>query len=117
MGVPGVISDPVDKPLFQLVYESRSNQAFTEEEITRLLDHSREKNRKSGITGILMYRQGVFTQVLEGEESLVRQLFERIAQDPRHREVEIRLAETIQERSFPNWSMGYSRRDLKDLLR
>lgn len=103
-------------PLFQLVYESQSNREFSERDITVLLDRSREKNRKEGITGILLYRHGVFTQVLEGEEERIWRLFEKISRDPRHRDVIVRLQQEIPERSFPNWSMGYSRRELSDVL-
>ena len=101
-------------PLFQLIYESDANRAFSEAEINQLLMDSRKANGRRGITGILLYRGGRFTQVLEGEEARVRQLFEKIRQDIRHSNVSVRLEQAIEARSFPNWSMAYSRRELSD---
>ena len=106
--------DDTQSALFQLIYESEANSDFSESEISQLLNDSRKANGRWGITGILLYRQRRFTQVLEGDETRVRQLFEKIRQDRRHRNVCVRLEQPIEVRSFPNWSMGYSRRDLSD---
>ncbi len=55
-------------------------------------------------------QNGNFMQVLEGDEEAVRGLYERIAEDPRHGG-EITLQEGfVEERQFPDWSMGF--RDL-----
>jgi Sensors of blue-light using FAD len=105
------------EPLFQLIYESMAARSFSEEEVKVLLDDSRRSNLRKGITGILLYRQGQFTQVLEGNEFEVKQLFERISRDPRHTRVVVRLEQWIPARSFPNWSMAYSRKELSDYLR
>ncbi|WP_109111164.1 BLUF domain-containing protein [Azospirillum sp. TSO35-2] len=45
---------------------------------------SARANRRLGITGFLVERDGVFLQVLEGEAGVVEPLFARIAVDPRH---------------------------------
>jgi hypothetical protein len=49
-------------------------------------------------------------QVLEGEEGAVRSLYAKISRDPRHKGY-ILLQSTLQERQFPDWSMGF--RDLE----
>lgn len=103
-------------PLFQLIYESRASRAFSESEVEALLSASRTSNTRKGITGILLYRHGTFTQVLEGEESAVRALLEKIQRDPRHQNLSVRLEQRIENRSFPNWSMAYSRRELSEFL-
>ena len=59
---------------------------------------------------MLLYKDGNFMQVLEGDEEAVRGLYARIAADPRHGG-EITLQEGFAEgRQFPDWSMGF--RDL-----
>ena len=63
-----------------------------------------------GITGMLLYNDGNFMQVLEGEEEGVRDLFGKITRDPRHRGIITLLQEHQRERQFPEWSMGF--RDL-----
>jgi hypothetical protein len=103
--------------VYQLIYESSAARSFSEDEIKVLLDSSRRSNELKGITGILLYRQGQFTQVLEGEEQAVKMLYDKISRDPRHTRVKVRLEQFIPNRSFPNWSMAYSRKELADYLR
>ena len=103
--------------IFQLIYESRASRDFSESEIEALLAASRTANERRGITGILLYRHGLFTQVLEGPEIEIRSLLEKISRDPRHTSLAIRLEQQIPIRSFPNWSMAYSRKELSDYLK
>lgn len=51
-------------------------------------------------------------QVLEGEQEDVISLYETIKQDPRHSRIHCISKQTIQERDFPNWKMGF--RNLSD---
>lgn len=106
-----------ESPLFQVIYESQAAHAFSEAEVEALLASSRVSNTRRGITGILLYRHGTFTQVLEGEESAVRALLEKIQRDPRHKNFSVRLEQVIKNRSFPNWSMAYSRKELSEFMR
>jgi len=106
-----------ESPLFQVIYESQASRSFSEAEVEALLASSRTSNTRRGITGILLYRHGTFTQVLEGEESAVRALIEKIQRDPRHKNFSVRLEQAIESRSFPNWSMAYSRRELSEFLK
>ena len=105
-----------ESPLFQVIYESQASRPFSEAEVEALLSASRTSNSRKGITGILLFRHGMFTQVLEGDESAVRALLEKIQRDPRHQNLSVRLEQTIENRSFPNWSMAYSRRDLSEFM-
>jgi hypothetical protein len=59
---------------------------------------------------MLLYKDGNVMQALEGEEGAVRNLYERIGRDPRHRGVQTLLQEPRERRQFPDWSMGF--RDL-----
>jgi len=103
-------------PLLQVIYESKASRSFSEAEVEALLAASRTSNTRKGITGLLLYRNGTFTQVLEGGELEVRALLEKIQRDPRHQSFSIRLEQFIENRSFPNWSMAYSRRDLSEFM-
>jgi len=96
--------------LFQLVYASTATHPFTMEELRELLKDSHHRNAKVGITGLLLYKDGNFMQVLEGDEVAVRRLFQKISVDPRHRGVITMLQGNIKERQFPNSSMAF--RDL-----
>lgn len=62
-----------------------------------------------------MVRGGVFLQLLEGEESAVESLYQKITSDPRHQHVTRIFLVRDGERVFPNWSMGFKRIEDLDL--
>lgn len=101
--------------MIQLAYVSSSRGLFSSADIASILAVSRERNRKLGITGMLLYKSGNILQVLEGERDAVRGLFEKICRDPRHGGV-IKLYEYEKaERDFPEWSMGFHDLEAEDL--
>ena len=91
--------------LEQLMYASR--QVGTDEAaLSAILESARRHNEKTGITGMLFYRDGRFLQVLEGESDLVMATYERIVKDARHNELVLLLRDEIEQRDFKDWSMG-----------
>jgi hypothetical protein len=67
------------------------------------------KNQHAQITGILLFRNGVFLQLLEGPKSNVQTLFAKIQKDPRHSNI-IKMFEISENsRLFPDWNMGLRR--------
>jgi len=105
----GPESTPHSETLFQLVYRSTETRAMTEADLRALLKNAREKNDRLGVTGLLLYAQGRFLQVLEGPESAVRRLYDTIEADPRHTGTEVLLTTRVAERTFPDWNMGLER--------
>ena len=98
--------------LFSLAYFSRNliegAAQDIEAEIAGILDIAREKNRRAGITGALLFSGGCFAQVLEGPRAALEELFETIQCDPRHSEIVILHLHPIDARSFADWSMAYA---------
>lgn len=92
--------------LVRLLYASRAVPALDQEELVAILKKSRAHNQAQGITGVLCYSEGIFLQVLEGGRAAVNKLYNRIATDPRHHEIELLRYEEIGERRFAGWSMG-----------
>ena len=92
--------------LVRLMYASRAVPAIDHEELVTILRQSKTNNPGSGVTGVLCFSGGIFLQVLEGGRSAVNRLYNRIATDPRHTDVELLLYEEIGERRFASWSMG-----------
>ena len=97
--------------MFYLVYVSSATLPFSAAELFDLLARCRENNAVLGVTGMLLYKDGNFMQVLEGEEATVRALYAKIAGDPRHRNTLLLLQGQGEERQFPEWTMGF--RDLR----
>lgn len=101
--------------LIHLIYASVATLDFGEAQLAELLQQSREANKRLGLTGILLYSEGSFFQVLEGEPTVVDQLYERIIADKRHERAILIIREPIAKRSFGSWSMGFSRISRKQL--
>lgn len=97
--------------LHKLVYLSyattASEKAALAAQVEQILDVSRRNNGEAAITGALMYNQGCFAQVLEGELDAIEETFERIQMDERHDRVSILAFDKVEQRVFSNWSMGW----------
>ena len=99
--------------LIQLVYISRST--FVPEKLTsgiqpnvaRILLKSRANNEKNGLVGVLYFGDNNFFQCLEGEQSAVETLYQKLLLDPRHKDLKIIVKKSINTLSFSNWSMKY----------
>lgn len=92
--------------LVRLVYASRAVASVDQAQLLAIVRQSKANNPAHGITGVLCFSEGIFLQVLEGGRSAVNQLYNRIAADPRHTQVELMVYEEIGERRFAGWSMG-----------
>ena len=105
------------KDFIQLLYLSNAKPELKQEELDSILRVSRENNPSRDITGLLVFANGVFIQVLEGPSSEVHKLFEKICDDTRHQEVAILGEYRGQERIFTKWSMGFLQSTLDELTR
>jgi hypothetical protein len=92
--------------LVRLLYASRAVPAVDQEELLAILKKSKANNPQLGVTGVLCFSEGTFMQVLEGGRAAVNQLYNRIASDSRHSDVELLCYQEIGERRFAGWSMG-----------
>ena len=93
--------------LITLIYVSSATKTVKDSDIVDILKASREANGKVDITGILLFKDGNFMQVLEGEAAVVDALHGKISKDPRHTGLITLLRKPITERSFSNWKMGF----------
>ena len=93
--------------IFVSTYFSSAVTPFTDPELESLLDHAWKKNAQLDITGFLIYANGHFLQVLEGEESTVNQLLSIIKEDPRHEMFVPLGTQHTHQRAFADWSMGF----------
>lgn len=90
-----------------LVYASAASPPPSKSDLLDILQTSRRNNRAADVTGLLLYSGGTFIQALEGPPERVRETFERIARDPRHRGAQVLLREPKEQRYFPEWEMGF----------
>jgi hypothetical protein len=107
--------------LYRLVYYSRNAIVGDAEAlataITSILAKSQVNNQRVGVTGALMFNSGCFAQVLEGSQSAVEEVFERIQQDERHGDVSLLAFDPAPARAFEDWSMGFVGTSIDDAAR
>jgi len=93
--------------MIQLIYVSSATKEMTEEDLLYLLEQSRTRNLKQHVTGMLLYLNRNFIQVLEGDTQDVDDIYEDIIKDDRNTGNILMVKEEINERIFPDWSMGF----------
>jgi hypothetical protein len=111
------LADTTPGALSRLIYVSSSGHPMDDEALLELLETSRESNRKRDITGLLLYKDGNWLQVLEGPAEQVHDVFSRIRRDPRHHDVTVVSEDRIDARLFSDWAMGFRKLSDPDLLR
>lgn len=93
--------------LFSIVYVSSARPGLRRPDLEAIASGAREFNGSRGITGMLLHDDGSFMQALEGEESLLLDLYTRIRNDRRHGGVITLLAEPLAEREFAGFAMAF----------
>jgi Sensors of blue-light using FAD len=94
--------------MIHIIYASVETQDFSSAQLTELLQKARVKNEDLHVTGMLLYSDGNFFQVLEGEPDSVEGMYKKLQLDKRHQQLTMIVREPIAKRYFADWSMGFS---------
>ena len=92
---------------YQLIYSSQAVESMSVSELEKILVDARSGNERRGVTGALVYVDGVFLQILEGPEDTVRSLVSSIARDSRHSSLHIFHEAEVSQRMFSTWRMAF----------
>jgi FAD-dependent sensor of blue light len=94
--------------VFRLVYRSHMRIApdVRKSELGEIFSVARSNNKRLGVTGALLVWDEFFVQTLEGDEAVVRDLYDRIHRDARHERVAIISEDPAAPRVFGRWSMA-----------
>jgi hypothetical protein len=92
----------------QLLYASTTHREIADAVLNDILAASRKNNAKVGVTGMLLFIEGGFMQVLEGEDMAVAETYARICKDKRHWNTMV-LLDRDAPRAFGEWSMGFEK--------
>ena len=92
---------------YQTVYSSESTFPMQAGDLEELLARARRKNAIDGISGALVYTDGMFLQILEGERAKVQALMATIRSDVRHTRVTILREGDVASAQFASWKMAY----------
>jgi len=105
----------METDLYQIIYASAATRPIEEDELVGMLKRTREKNKRLGITGMLLHCDGSFIQAIEGPKAQVMDLINVIRKDLRHNRMAVLFEGPIKTRSFSQWSMGFNRPSQEEL--
>lgn len=91
---------------YQVIYSSLATKPMSARDLETILADARAGNASRGITGALIYVDGVFLQVLEGEKGDVVGLIESISSDGRHGSMKVFHEAEIEVPTFSSWRMA-----------
>ena len=104
--------------LFNMVYCSRAAPGVDAAAVDNIIATSHRNNPRWGITGMLVFGEGIFFQWLEGPRASIMGLMDLLRGDNRHEQI-IMLSEVEEsrERLFPQWDMELVEADhIRDVL-
>jgi hypothetical protein len=93
--------------LHRTVYMSTAIGVLRAEELDRIYLRAKAANARAGITGLMLFHEGVFLQVLEGPAAGVTSLLEKIRRDRRHANLIVLESGSVDERSFAQSPMHF----------
>lgn len=105
----------MESNLYQIVYTSSASELMESSELEKILASARKNNAQKAVTGMLLYSEGVFMQVLEGPREAVREIYGVISGDRRHHGVIVLLESNIDSRNFSQWAMGFKQSSKSNL--
>ena len=91
--------------LQSLTYTSVAADGLTLADVDAIHRAALTYNPLDGITGLLLFNGTSFLQMIEGAESALDDLVERLRRDPRHHSIELRDRRPIERRFMPDWTM------------
>jgi hypothetical protein len=92
---------------YQVMYSSQATKPMTITRLEEILEDARTGNEARNVTGVLVYVDGVFLQIIEGDKDIVLNLMANIASDSRHRSVKVFYEAEVDAQAFESWSMAY----------
>ena len=83
--------------MYYLIYVSYATDTPNSEDLKQLAQISHVNNQKIDVSGMLIYLDGKYLQVLEGKKSAVLELFDKISKDPRHQQIRVLIEGDIEK--------------------
>lgn len=90
-----------------LCYVSSAKDSLSSNDLEHLFLVNKRNNTELGVSGILIYNNGNFLQILEGEKHKIDNLFFKISADARHSNIIKLIHAPIDERIFDDYDSGF----------
>lgn len=89
-----------------LIYTSKATSEMSSTDIGKILMTARKNNQSMGVTGALLYHDGIFLQILEGFDEIIDELVKTIRGDNRHDDFQILYEGEKLAPDFTEWAMA-----------
>jgi len=98
---------------YAIVYLSSASDELEIAEISKILSFTEESNNNHDITGLLLFSDGNFFQIIEGEKNSILKLFETIKRDDRHRNIQQIFGEEINKGAYDLYATNFISDEVK----
>ena len=92
------------KQLKQIIYSSRP-LGFDKDTVEQILVSSCKNNQSVEVTGLLIYSEDQYLQLLEGPTPALEETFSKIKSDTRHDNIIVLKEDFTDRRLFSSWTM------------
>ena len=92
---------------YQIMCSSLAAEPMTAVALEKILADARTGNAARNVTGALIYVDGVFFQILEGDKAVVHELMANITRDSRQQSVTVFHEAQVEARAVESWRMAY----------
>lgn len=99
---------PQEQQLKYCVFASAANGSFGEEQLIELSAEYKKSLAEDGVTGVMLYEDGNFFQVIEGDADKIDAAYKRFSTEKHTRKVVKIIEEEQEQRSFADWTSAYS---------
>lgn len=93
--------------LVSMTYVSRTNQEISAKEISEILQQAQVNNATNAITGMLVFKDNIFLQTIEGSRARINRLLYSLMADQRHYDLQVLETRELEHREWSKWSMNY----------
>ncbi|MGB8703808.1 MAG: BLUF domain-containing protein [Gillisia sp.] len=76
-------------------------------EVENILEKSEKNNNKNDLTGILLFSEGNFFQIIEGEKEKILELYQKIKDDERHHNLIQIFGKDIHKESYDGYEAAF----------
>ena len=94
--------------MHHILYMSTAVGSPTDEDLKSILIKSRQNNEERNVTGMLLYTEGTFVQILEGQKDDVKYIYKTLLNDHRHKNLICLIDGEAKRRTFSEWWMGFT---------
>ena len=93
--------------LVRMIYVSRPVKEPSSDVLEPILGTATIENARHDLTGLLVFDDKHYLQVLEGGRTAVSHLLGNLYKDPRHTDLVVLEFDYIHQRQFPQWTMQF----------